>query len=138
MTGPSGGSSPPRKKGDAARGRVRVTHPRTQAPRRAVPRAPTREIDEQTRLGELYMASLIRSQRRLAAGVCLTVAVLLTGIAVLGAIAPGLMDVRLWGVPLPWLVLGVVIYPVLIAFGALTVRHAEQNERAFTSLVRRR
>jgi hypothetical protein len=103
-----------------------------------VPRPPAREIDEQTELGELYMASLIRSQRRLAAGVCLAIAFMLAGIAVLGAIAPGFNRARLWGVPLPWLLLGVAIYPVLIAVAAYTVRHAEQNERAFTALVRRR
>lgn len=138
MTGPPGGTSPPRKRGDSQRGRVRITHPRTEAPRRAVPRAPAREIDEQTELGELYMASLIRSQRRLATGVCLTIAGVLAGIAVLGAIAPGFADIRVWGMPLPWLLLGVAIYPVLIALAAYTVRHAEQNERAFTALVRRR
>jgi hypothetical protein len=103
-----------------------------------VPRAPAREIDEQTELGELYMTSLIRSQRRLAAGVCLTVAALLGGIAVLGAIAPGFARISVWGVPLPWVLLGVAIYPALIAVAAYTVRHAEQNERAFTALVRRR
>lgn len=118
--------------------RVRITHQRTQAARRAPARPVLREIDEQTRLGEVYMSSLIRSQRRLAAWVCGLIFVVLVGTAVLGAVAPGLSDVRLLGVPLPWVILGVLVYPCLIALAAFTIRQAERNEREFTELIRRR
>jgi hypothetical protein len=118
--------------------RVRVTHPRTDAVRRSAPRTPSREIDEQTPLGEVYMSSLIRSQGRLGAVVCLGVAVLLVGTAMLGALVPAFARWRLFGVPLPWLVLGVLVYPLLIALAAYTVRQADHNERAFSDLVRRR
>ncbi|HEV7206198.1 MAG TPA: hypothetical protein VGN18_16450 [Jatrophihabitans sp.] len=126
----SGDGSPPQ--------RVRVTHPRTVAPRRAPLRAPTREIDEQTELGAVYMSSLVRSQARLALTVCVVVAALLVGTALAGALAPGLDRIRLLGIPLPWLVLGALVYPVLIGLGWYAVRTAERNERAFAALVRRR
>lgn len=118
--------------------RVRITHPRTEAVRRAPHRAPAREIDEQTRLGDVYMLSLIRSQRRLAVTVCAGVALLLVGTALLGALAPDFVRVRILGVPLPWLVLGVLVYPALIGLGWYTVRSAERTERTFLDLVRRR
>ena len=118
--------------------RVRVTHPRTEAARRVATRPPSREIDEETALGELYMASLIRSQRRLAIVVCASVAGVLMGAAWLGAVLPQWGAARLFGIPLPWLVFGAAIYPGLIALALYTVRKAERNERAFTDLVRRR
>lgn len=118
--------------------RVRITHPRATAFRRSDHRTPGREIDEQTELGDVYMSALIRSQRRLAGTVCAAVAVLLVGTAVVGALVPRFSRVHLFGIPLPWLVLGLFIYPALIALGWYTVRNAERNERAFTELVRRR
>lgn len=118
--------------------RVRVTHPRTGASRRVPARTASREIDEQTPLGAVYMSSLIRSQARLAVLVCAAVTVLLVGTALLGALAPGFARARWAGLPLPWLLLGVAVYPVLIAIAAYTVRQAERNERAFTDLIRKR
>jgi hypothetical protein len=118
--------------------RVRVTHPRTQAARRVAARPVSREIDEHTVLGELYMSSLIRSQRRLAILVCASVAGVLMGVAWLGAVLPRWGSARVFGIPLPWLVLGVAVYPGMIALAAYTVHQAERNERAFTDLVRHR
>jgi fatty acid desaturase len=118
--------------------RVRITHPRTEAARRVPSRPTSREIDEQTPLGEVYMSSLIRSQRRLGVIVCAAIAVLLVGIALLGAVAPRFATLHLFGLPLPWVILGGLIYPVLIGLAAYTVRQAERNERAFTELLRRR
>jgi hypothetical protein len=124
------GEPPPR--------RVRITHPRTEAPRRVPTRPVSTEIDEQTRLGEVYMESLIRSQRRLGIVVCAVIFTGLAGIALLGAASPRFASLQLLGIPLPWLVLGLFVYPLMIALAAYTVRHAERNERAFTDLARRR
>jgi hypothetical protein len=118
--------------------RVRVTHPRTDAARRPPARPPIREIDEQTRLGSVYTGALIRSQRRLALTVCGLIGVLLGGIALAGALAPHVAHPRVFGIALPWLVLGVLVYPVLIAVGWFTVRSAERTESDFLDLVRRR
>jgi hypothetical protein len=118
--------------------RVRIAHSRTDAARRAPQRATAHEIDAQTDIGEIYMAALVRSQRRLAVVVCAAVVVVLGGIALAGAFAPRYASWRFLGLPVPWLVLGLVVYPVLIALGWHAVRGAERNENAFTELVRRR
>jgi hypothetical protein len=118
--------------------RVRITHPRTDAVRRGPHRPPVREIDEQTQLGAVYMSSLIRSQRRLALSVCAAIALLLVGTALAGAYIHSFVAFRLFGLPMPWLVLGLLIYPALIALGWYTVRSAERTERDFLELVRRR
>jgi hypothetical protein len=109
-----------------------------EAPRRAAARPALREIDEQTRIGEVYMTSLIRSQRRLAAVVCAGIALLLVGTALVGAFSSRFSELRVFGVPLPWVALGVLVYPALIALAWYAVRQADRNERAFTELVHRR
>ena len=118
--------------------RVRITHPRTDAARRGPIRPPAREIDEETHVGEIYMRSLIRSQMRLAVFVCTAAVVLLGGVAVAGAELPQLSRVTLWSIPLPWVVLGVMVYPVLLLLAWYTVRQAERNENAFTDLTKGR
>jgi hypothetical protein len=118
--------------------RVRVTHPRTEAARRAPTRSVSREIHEQTELGELYTLALVKTQRRLAVVVCVTVALLLGGTALVGAWWPDFAHLRFAGIPVPWLLLGMVVYPLLFALGWFAVRQAERNEQAFVDLVRRR
>lgn len=118
--------------------RVRVAHPRTDAALRGSVGPARPEFDEPTAPGAVYLSALIRTQRRLAIGVCGIVAVILCGTAVLGAAAPRLAAVRWLGVPLPWLGLGLGIYPVLILIAVWAVRQAERNEKTFAELVRRR
>ena len=111
--------------------RVRVTGP----PRRRTPAARTTDIDAETRLGGMYMGSLLREQLRLAIGV-LTVMALTIGLLPLAFyLLPGLSDVRLLGMPLGWLLLGVAVYPVLVALGWVYVRRAERNERDFADIL---
>ncbi|GAA1255174.1 hypothetical protein GCM10009677_01230 [Sphaerisporangium rubeum] len=113
-----------------------VTSPRTTAARR--PRYPaTREIDEQTRLGEVYMRSLIRTQLRLALFVCTVLACVVGGLPLLFLLVPHLSDLRVAGLPLPWVVLAGLIYPAFVAGAWLHVRQAERNERHFADLVER-
>ena len=114
MTRAVGGADP----GGPAPRRVVVTRPRAGAARRPPrPYAVTRDIDEQTQLGELFMRSLIRAQLRLGLGVCAAVFVLLGGLPLLFALAPPVRAVRVAGLPLPWLLLGAVVYPVLVGTG---------------------
>jgi hypothetical protein len=116
--------------------RVRVTHPRTSASR-SQPRTARSEIDAQTELGAVYMASLLRTQGRLAAVVLLAVTLLLGGLPLLFLAAPGLKEVDVAGMPLPWMLLALVVYPLLLSLGWLYVRRAERNESAFTDVVGR-
>ena len=114
--------------------RVRVSGPpRRPAGQLALPRR--RHIDAETRLGEIYLGSLLREQLRLAG---LSLAVLALGLGSLPLLfwwQPGLADVRLLGVPLPWLLVGFAAYPFLILIGWRYVRAAERNERDFADLV---
>lgn len=116
--------------------RVAVTSPHTAATRR--PRFPaTREIDEQTDLGEVYMRSLLRTQFRLAMFVCTVLACVVCGLPLLFLLIPELAEVDMLGIPLPWAVLAGLIYPAFVIGAWLYVRQAERNERHFADLVDR-
>jgi hypothetical protein len=95
------------------------------------------EIDAQTELGEVYVRSLVRTQLRLAVGVSAAVASTLGLLPVLFALAPASRSLRVVGVPLPWLLLGLVVYPCLVGLGWVYVHRAERNERVFSDLVGR-
>jgi hypothetical protein len=113
-----------------------VTSPRTGQVRRRRASAAS-EIDAQTRLGEIYMTSLLRAQFRLAVLVILALAVGAGGLPLLFLLWPGLAATTVAGVPIPWLVLGVAAYPLLLLLGWLYVRAAERNERDFADVVER-
>lgn len=112
---------------------VTSSRPVRRAPSRA---APVAELHEQTELGGVLLSSLIRAQLFLAAGVLVTFAALIAALPLAFALTPRLARATVLGLPLPLLVLGVGIYPVVILIGWFYVRHAERNEREFEELVR--
>jgi sterol desaturase/sphingolipid hydroxylase (fatty acid hydroxylase superfamily) len=116
--------------------RVTVVSPRTTAARtRRV--AVTEEIDEQTGVGDAFMQSLIRSQLRLGLLVLAALGAVVGLLPLLFAVAPGVRNTDVLGVPLAWIVLGFLVYPVLAALGWFYVRQAEGTERDFAELVER-
>ena len=98
----------------------------------------TREIDEQTDVGEVYMRSLLRAQLRLGISLLAVVALVLGTLPLVFAWQPRLAAVRIFSVPLPWLLIGVGIYPLLSAAAWWHVRAAERVERDFAEIVGRR
>ncbi|MQA06143.1 MAG: hypothetical protein GEV07_26635 [Streptosporangiales bacterium] len=122
---------------EPARKRIVVTGPRRQHRSQSKRVAVVEEIDSQTRLGEVYVRSLVRSQLRLAVLVCAVVGVVLGSLPLVFYFLPQLAEVQVLGLPLPWLMLGVLVYPLLIAAAGYYVRHAEKNERDFSDLVGR-
>jgi hypothetical protein len=118
--------------------RVRVTSPRMGAPRRGLVHAIKADIDEQTPLGELYMATLIRAQWRLSMSVLASATVMIGGLPLLFLLVPATRTLHLGPIPLPWLIVGVLIYPAVWLAGHYYVRQSEQIEREFTELVGRR
>ncbi|WP_433014550.1 hypothetical protein [Kribbella sp. CA-294648] len=118
--------------------RVRVTSPRTSAARRTTAHTGTREIDEQTRVGEVYMNSLIQSQLRLALAVIAGATVALGGLPLLFLLVPATRTFAIFGVPLPWVLLGVAVYPVVYVAARIYVRQAERIETEFTEFVGRK
>ncbi len=124
-------------RGRPAARRVRVTSPRTGAPRPAPPRSATTDIDEQTVVGELYISSLMRTQLRLGLAVLAGFGVTVGGLPLLFLLAPGLARYELLGLPLPWLLLGVLAYPAIALAAWAHLRAAERVERDFSELVDR-
>jgi hypothetical protein len=122
----SDGDTPPR---------VRVTGRSRTAP---TTRSVVSEIDAQTELGEVYVRSLVRSQLRLALGVTATLVLTLGLLPVLFASSATARRTAVLGVPLPWWLLGVLVYPFLVLLAWLYVVRAERNERTFRELVRDR
>lgn len=118
--------------------RVRVTSPRSGTPRREPVRPATKDIDEHTRLGELYMTTLIRAQWRLSMSVLASATIMIGGLPLLFLIVPATRTLRVGPVPLPWLILGGVIYPAIWLAARYYVRASEQIEREFSELVARR
>lgn len=117
--------------------RVVVTSPRTGAPRPRRPYPATREINEQSQLGALYMRSLIRTQRTLGLLVVGVVTGSLATLPLLFKFAPSVSRTQVFGIGLPWLLLGVVVFPVFVLAGWFYVRQAERSEREFAELVER-
>ena len=114
--------------------RVRVTSPRATARRsRVVP--VTAEIDAQTVIGDVYMRSLMRTQLRLALTVIVVVGGSLASVPLLTHLAPAARTIEVLGIPALWLVLGVLVYPLLLAAGWWYVRQAERTEADFVDLV---
>jgi hypothetical protein len=118
--------------------RVRVTSTRRDAPLRRDVRPLTREIDEQSNLGEVYMSGLMSAQLRLALLVLAFGAVGLGGLPLLFLLVPATRSLEIGAVPLPWMVLAVVVYPVALVVARYYVRRSERIEREFSEVVRRR
>lgn len=110
--------------------RVRVTGP----PRRRQQRSRIGEIDEQTPLGTLYLGSLLRAQFGSALRVLVALALIIGLLPLVFWWFPEISSVRLFGVPLPWWLLGVGAYPLLLGLGWWYVRRAERTERDFADI----
>ena len=103
MTTPAGG--PPQ--------RVRVTSSRRGAtPMHARP--VSRDLDEQTELGDVYLDGLMRAQLRLSVAVIALTVV---------------------GLPFPWVVLGIAVYPAAWFLARWYTRQAERIEQDFAEVV---
>lgn len=117
--------------------RVRVTSPRASAPR-AKQVSIAAEIDAQTRLGEVYLGSLMRSQLRLALGVMLLLAATVGAIPLVLWLFPALRALPVLGVPLPWLLLSALAYIEVILLGWVYERRSQRNEELFRDLLEAR
>jgi hypothetical protein len=117
--------------------RVAVRNPRGRATRREPGERALTELAEQTEVGEILLRSLTRAQLMLAVRIFAVFGCLLLGLPALFATHPGLAGYRILGLPLPWLVLGGAVYPLLVLLGVLYVRQAERNERDFVEFIER-
>jgi uncharacterized membrane protein (DUF485 family) len=93
------------------------------------------EFEEQTEVGELYLKALMRRQGRLSLGVALVFVGFLLVQPMLAWWWPSWGTLRIFGIPVAWLVLGVASYPLLIWLGSIYVRRAEEVDDEFTDLL---
>ncbi|KRE42437.1 hypothetical protein [Knoellia sp. Soil729] len=117
--------------------RVRVTSSRRTAVTavHAQSRLLARDLDEQTELGDVYLEGLMRAQLRLALMVLALMVAALGGFPLLLTLVPSTRTMTLAGVPLPWLVLGVLVYPATWLLARGYVRQAERIEADFADIV---
>lgn len=113
--------------------RVRVTAPLSSAAR--APKAPSlsREVAEQSEIGSVVLRSLMRSQLRLAA---LAAGAFLVAVGALWAVSQ-LAGSLPWlpGLPLEWLLVGVLPYPAALLAGIAYFRAATRNEQRYAELL---
>lgn len=114
--------------------RVRITGPRRDVRPRSR-RSVTGDIDEQTGVGEVYLRALIRTQLLLGLATVALVVVPLALLPVVFGLWPSVRELQVGPVPLWWLILGVLVYPAILAVGWWYVRHADRNEDEFADLV---
>ncbi|MCI2418625.1 hypothetical protein MOQ72_14390 [Saccharopolyspora sp. K220] len=93
------------------------------------------ELEEQTSVGEVLVRHLVKVQLRSALLLTGVVAVVLLGLPLAFWAVPSIGDVALFGLRLPWLLLGVLAYPFLVLIGYLCTRSAERHERDFIHMV---
>ncbi|MGH8971598.1 MAG: hypothetical protein ACRD0C_00130 [Acidimicrobiia bacterium] len=115
--------------------RVAVRNPRGRAASRRD--RTLADLAEQTEVGDVLIRSLTRAQLVLAVRIFAVFGCLLMGLPALFASHPDLGRYLVLGIPLPWVLLGGAIYPVLVIMGLLYVRQAERHEREFTDIVER-
>ncbi|WP_089299538.1 hypothetical protein [Haloechinothrix alba] len=96
---------------------------------------PRVELAQQTSWGEMLIKDLIGAQLKLGLAIGLVVLVLLGSLPVAFVVAPGFAEVTVAGIPLAWLLLGVVPFPLLFGAGLLYNRIAERHERAFVDMI---
>lgn len=116
--------------------RVRITSPRRDAARSRPARPATREIDEQTGVGLVYLATLLRTQRRLATGVLGALLVLLVGLPLGVRLLPRPGPEDTGWIVATWLALGVLSYPVMWLAARMFVRASTRLDEQFASATR--
>lgn len=117
--------------------RVRVT--RTHRPsRRGRPPTVRDEIAGHSELGTTYVTSLVRAQLQLALTTLVFGLVTLGALPLLFALVPAARRATVAGAPLPWVILGLLVYPAVVVTARWYTRSSERIEADFSELVGRR
>lgn len=103
----------------------------------AARRAGQHDLEQGTAIGDALVQGLVRAQLALALRLSLVVVAGLGALPLLFAAAPATGHVKVFGVNLPWLLLGVLSFPFLVGVGWVHVHWAERNEQDFTAVIRR-
>jgi hypothetical protein len=93
------------------------------------------ELEEQTSYGEELVRQFIRIQLKTAVRLWGSAVLFLAAWPAVFHFAPHLAETTVAGVRLPWLLLGIVPFPLLFGFGYWYNVLAERNERDFVDMV---
>jgi hypothetical protein len=93
------------------------------------------ELEEQTSWGKLLVRDLVKVQLRTSVLFSLFVLVVLGSLPVLFYALPSFARFTVIGIPIPWLLLGVLPFPFLFAVGLWYNRLAERHERDFVDMI---
>ena len=93
------------------------------------------ELEEQTSVGEALVRNLVRAQLRMAVGLAALFGVPLAGLPLAFYLSPTFANLCVFGIRLPWLLLGVLPFPVLFGIGYWYNRMAERHEKDFVNMV---
>jgi hypothetical protein len=93
------------------------------------------ELEEQTSVGEALVRNLVKVQLRAALALTAVVVIPLGGLPLAFYLSPAFAGVTVFGVRLPWLLLGVLPFPLLFAVGYWYNRLAERHEKDFVNMV---
>ncbi|MGM1058194.1 hypothetical protein [Saccharothrix sp. Mg75] len=95
------------------------------------------ELEEQTSVGEKLIRDLIRQQLRTGLALGGTTLLFLAALPGVFFALPQLSDVHLLGVRLPWVLLGLLPFPLCYGVGYAYRRLAERHEQDFVNSVDR-
>jgi putative solute:sodium symporter small subunit len=96
-----------------------------------------RDLEEQTPVGSVLLAALMRRQLRLSLGVAAVFATLLGGQPLIAWLWSPYSTMKVFGIPLPWMLLAVVAFPTMVLLGLFYVRRAEAIDEEFSELLGR-
>lgn len=94
-----------------------------------------RDLDELTELGDVYLDGLMRAQLRLSTAVMAVTVAGLVGLPLVLALVPATQSITVAGLPFPWLVLGVAVYPATWFLAWWYTRQSERIEADFAEVV---
>jgi hypothetical protein len=93
------------------------------------------ELEEQTSYGEELVTQFVRHQLRIAVQMWGLAILLLAAVPAVFFLVPRLAELNVAGVRLPWLIIGVLPFPLLFGVGYWYNRVVERHEQAFVAMV---
>jgi Flp pilus assembly protein TadB len=93
------------------------------------------ELEDQTSVGEALASQLVRLQLMLSLRQMLLAVVVLISIPLVFLWVPSLGSATILGLRLPWLLLGLAVYPFFVAVAWSYNRSADRNEQDFADWV---
>ena len=93
------------------------------------------ELEDQTGVGEVLVKQLVGAQVKLSLRLMGLTVLVLGAIPVVFLFMPSLGTTTILGLRLPWLLLGLAIYPFFVAVAWSYNRGAERNEQDFAEMV---